>query len=149
MEYFLRHLRVLFVTGNVIILLVQAVLTFRLVRKNYRSFCIVVVHEGEPSKRRFLPSEHLRVALQISWPYVAVVFAAYLFFLFVPISGETARSLNSFGLLFRVLVVGPAAIRWAMYLNYRGFGLQAYRRKRKIDGWSSLRHLEAENDSGE
>jgi hypothetical protein len=148
MEYFLSHRSVLFVIGNSIILFGQAVLTFRLVRKNYRWFWIGVVHEGEPLKRRFLPYEYIRVALQILLLHVAVLSAVSLLFLFMPISAETVRRLNSFGQLFRVLVIGPAAIRWGMHVNYRGFRLQAYRRKRKSDSWSSLRHLEGENDSG-
>jgi hypothetical protein len=50
------------------------------------------------------------------------------------VSAETARSLNSWILLFRFLIVGPAAIRWAMHANYRGFRLQAIAPNDLLDG---------------
>jgi len=142
LKYLLQNTAVLVLTGNLIILVAQCVLPFRLVRKNYRSFWIGVLHEGEPLKRSFSLSEQARVSLQILWLHQAFLVAAFLFFFWITdrVPDETVRSLNSFAQLFRILVVGPAAIRWAIYANYPGFRLQAYRRKRKVDPrWSSLR----------
>jgi hypothetical protein len=139
-QYLLRqNPGILPLIANLVVLFGQGILTFRLVRKQYRSFWIGVLHEGEPLKRRLALREQGRVSLQILLPHTAFLISASLLLYWVThrISTETAQSLNSFVQLFRILVVGPAAIRWAMYANYGGFHLQAYRRKRKVDPhWS-------------
>jgi hypothetical protein len=126
------------------LLLGQGILTFRLTRKNFRSFWIGVLHEGKSLERHLALQEQVRVWLQIIWPQIVflVGISGLLFWIGNRVPAETARSLNSLGQLFRILVVGPCGIRWAMVASFRGFRLQAYRRKRKIDPqWSSLRNL--------
>jgi|SRR5215510_3299728 len=63
LKYLSQNTAVLVLTGNLIMLVAQCVLAFRLVRKNYRSFWIGVLHEGEPLKRRFTLAEQARVSL--------------------------------------------------------------------------------------
>jgi hypothetical protein len=126
----------------VIHLLGQGILSFRLVRKDYRTFWIGVLREGEPLKRHLAFPENIRVWLQLIWPQLAFLVALSLFSLWTPgrVSPETVRSLNSLSQWVYILAIGPAAIRWAMYTNYPGFRLQAYRRNRKI-------HLESDSNA--
>src|SRR5437870_684062 len=49
----------------------QGVLSFRLVRKNYRTFWIGVLRQGEPLKRSLGIPENIRIWLQLIWPQVA------------------------------------------------------------------------------
>jgi hypothetical protein len=149
LQHLVKDRAVLALSANLIVVVGHGVFSFRLVRKNYRSFWIGVLHEGEPLKRGFSFLEQARVSLQILWLHVAYLVPASFFFMWITdrVPVETVQSLNSLGQLVRILVVGPAAIRWAIYANYSGFRLQAYRRKRKIDPrWSSLRNLESEDD---
>jgi hypothetical protein len=120
----------------------QGILSFRLVRKNYRTFWIGVVRQGEPLKRDLGLPEMIRIWLQLVWPQIAFVVAVSVFLIWYKdrIPAETTRSLNSLSQWVFILVVGPAAIRWAMYANYPGFRLQAYRRNRKI-------HLESDSNA--
>ncbi len=118
------------ITQTFIVLFGQGFLLFRLARKKYRTFWIGVLHQGEPLKQNLSFFEQSRVWLQLLWPQVAfqVIFALFTFWITDWVSGQTLRSVNSLSQPFYILVVGPAAIRWAMYANYRGFRLQAYRR---------------------
>jgi hypothetical protein len=122
-------------TPIVIRLLGQGILSFRLVRKNYRTFWIGVLRQGEPLKRSFGFSESIRVWIQLIWLQIAFVVIVSLFFAWNNdrASAQTMRSLGSLSNFLYYLVVGPLAIDWAMYAHYRGFRLQAYRRKRKIE----------------
>jgi len=61
LKYLSQNTAVLVLTGNLIMLVAQCVLAFRLVRKNYRSFWIGVLHEGEPLKRSFSLSEQASI----------------------------------------------------------------------------------------
>jgi len=117
--------------ANLAFFLSQAVLVFRLVRKNYGSFWIGVVRRDEPPARKLSVPEAVRVWLQLCWPQVAFVVAVYLFISWVGSSVEPDKlqQLSSPVLLVRILVVGPIAIRLAMYAAYPNFRLQAYRRK--------------------
>jgi len=98
LKYLLRDTAVLVLIGNFIILVAQCVLAFRLVRKNYRSFWIGVLHEGEPLKRGFTLTEQARVSLQILWLHVAFLVAAYLFFFRITdrVPDETVRQMRAF-----------------------------------------------------
>jgi hypothetical protein len=136
LEYTLTFRAVPFLVTTFVVLFGQVVLTFRLVRKDYRSFWIGVRRERELPTRRFTLAEQGQVALQILWPQIAFLSAISLLSLWMvdhPVSAETARGLNSLAQLFRILVVGPAAIRWAMYASYSGFSLQAYRPQKSPD----------------
>jgi hypothetical protein len=115
--------------------LCQWALIFRLVRKNYRSFWVGVLREDERPMRKLTASEATRVWFQLTWPQLVFLAAAYLAFSLIGqnLESERARSLNSLGQLVRVLIVGPIAIRCAMYAKYPGFRLQAYRRNRWSD----------------
>jgi hypothetical protein len=129
-----------YLAGKVILLAAQSVFASRLVRKNYRSFFIGVLKEGEPLSRDFSLSEQVNVSMQLLLPYAGFHLAALMLPYFFILSWQTTNNLNSLAELFVILVLGPAAIRWAMHAKYRGFRLQAYRHERKWDpAWSSIR----------
>jgi hypothetical protein len=131
-----------YLVGKLILLAGQSVKASRLVHKNYRSFFIGVLKEGEPLKRTFTWSEQVEVSKQLLLPYIAFLVGTFLltYWLTYRVSLQTMNSLNSLATFFLILIVGPAAIRWTMYAKYRGFRLQAYRHKRKLDpAWSSIR----------
>jgi hypothetical protein len=119
-----------------------SVMSSRLVRKNYRSFFVGVLKEGEPLNRTFTRSEQLDVLKRLLVPYITFLVGTYLLSSWILnfVSFQTMQSLNELATLFLILIVGPAAIRWTMYAKYRGFRLQAYRHERKWDpAWSSIR----------
>jgi hypothetical protein len=131
-----------FAVGTVLRMIIQGLLCRRLVRKNYQSFYVSLLREGdeEPS-RRMLPEEQGRIGLQFLLPQLVLTFLLGWFYLTVP--AEIASSLNSLANFVVIFVINPAALSWAMGRNYPGFRLQAYQRKgRRNSAWSSLRNLE-------
>jgi hypothetical protein len=132
----------LFLLAGLINVIVQGVLTFRLTRKNYRTFWIGVVHENEPPRRQLTFVEQFRVAWQILMAQIVFVAATdVLFAFFGQGSAEAVRFRTSLQAYLTIFVVGPLSIRWALAVSYRGFRLQAYRLHRKVSSWSSLRNL--------
>jgi hypothetical protein len=118
---------ILFLGGNLIIFLSQGILALRLVRKDHRSFWIGVLHEGESPKRNLTLRECTRVSFQLLWPQATFLFAVFLlsYSLASSVATETMRSINALMMWLRILLVGPLAVRCAIYANYSRFGLQA------------------------
>ena len=136
---------VLLSTTKILFYVGQPILLFRLVRKNYRSFWIGILREGEPANQKLTLRDSIRIwrqllVLQVAFYVGLLLLAVWLTSIGQP---ETSRRLNVFETLFGIFIVGPAAIRWAMLGNYKGFRLQAYRRKRKIDPNGDLKASEA------
>jgi hypothetical protein len=115
---------------NVLLLTVHALMVPRLVRKNYRTFVVSVIREGEQPARNLSPEEIASVCIRVLWPQIA--FLAILnittYFLRERLSEETIRGLTSLSLWGRFLLIGPLAIQGAMNARYSGFRLQAFRR---------------------
>jgi hypothetical protein len=89
--------------------------------------------------------------MQLLWLYVAFLIGTFLLTSWITnrVTLQTMNSLNSLAQLFLILIVGPSAIRWTMYAHYRGFRLQAYRQKRKLDrDWSSIRSFRRNGEQG-
>lgn len=137
-----RDLAIFFVASTGIRFIIQAILCRRLIRKNYLSFYVGVVREGEQEPgRTLLPGEHFQFGCQFLLPQIILTFLLGLFYLALPL--ESASALRALADLAVVFVINPAALSWALSRNYRGFRLQAYLRKgRRDSAWSSLRNLE-------
>jgi hypothetical protein len=107
---------------------VQALLTRRLVRKNYRSFRVYVVHDGGERTRRLSTRDAASVWLWLFRPQLAfLLVAAIVFWVWgTKIGTGTARGLNSLFLWVQYLVVGPYAVELALRARYSGFRLQPY-----------------------
>jgi hypothetical protein len=73
---------------------------------------VLVVHEGQPPTLKLALREGTLVWLQLLWIQIAFLAGSWLLSLWI--TPEAARSLNSLGIPIRILVVGPAAFRWAM-----------------------------------
>lgn len=139
-----------YLVGRLILLAAQAALAPRLVRKNYGSFFIGVLREGEPLNRAFSWSEQVSVSMQLLWPYLAFLVGALLLAAWLNtyhLSRDTREGIASLMIWFLILMVGPSAIRSTMYAKYRGFRLQAFRQKRKLNpAWSSIRNDQTEDE---
>lgn len=113
---------------------VQAVLTHRLVRKNYRSFRVDVVRDDGQRSRRLSMREATMVWLWILAPQLAfililsVVFWGYR----AKLPPEIVRGIPSWSVLLEFLVVGPYAVDLALRAKYAGFRLEPY-------GWRNTR----------
>jgi hypothetical protein len=147
LAYFIHEIPFLFsviVTGFT--LAAQAALSFRIARKDYRSFFIAVMRNGK-LKRRLTLSEQTRVSVWLLAPQAGFfMFFALLFsFAHVRIPQEQA----SLGTWIRFLVLGPFGVAWALRAEYRGFRLAAYRHKRQRNpAWSSLRSFRRNAEQG-
>lgn len=114
--------------SNLLFFVTQALLTGRLVRKNYRSFRVYVVrHDGEKS-RTLSMREIVSVWLWIFWPQCAFVLITSVIILFwdESLAADTVRGLSSWSLLIRHLVVGPYAVGFALRAQYKAFRLEAH-----------------------
>ena len=129
----------------------QAVLSFRMVRKNYRSFFIAVAKKGEPLERRLTVSQQVRISFWFLSPQVGLYFVGSALIVAAALAGvHLPAALNSLGIWLRILVLGPFGISCAMNANYRGFRLRAYRCKRKRDPrWSSIRSFRKNAERGD
>ena len=122
------HLGSLALAANLTVFGFQALLTRRLVRKNYRSFRVYVVRADGQLDRRLSVRETAAVWFWIAWPKIAV----YLLLSLVvglwdkELAPEVVRGISSLSMWLRFLVVGPCAVALAMRVKYRGFRLQAY-----------------------
>lgn len=121
-------LRVLSITAGVSFFAVQAMLVPRLVRKNYRTFRIVVARENEQESGDLSVGEALRVWLWILSPQLALLLITYLAtgWYGSRLPPETIRSISSLSLWLRFLAVGPYSISMALGAKYPGFRLVAH-----------------------
>jgi hypothetical protein len=122
------HTSVTFVVSGLVFLNVQAFLTHRLVRKNYRSFRVFVIRESGPPSRRFSRREAGLVWLWMVGPQLAL----YLF-LWQVVWWFGAKAppglvdgIFSFSVWPQLLVVGPYGVGLALRAKYPGFRLQAH-----------------------
>jgi hypothetical protein len=127
---FHRSLQVLSVLTQALVFAFQALLVHRLVRKQYRSFYIAVLPDGEPPGRALSTTERIRVWLRTSWPQAAFIVLIYAVSQWMLQHGgrEAVQSLTTLAPWTRILAVGPYAIDCAMSAKYKGFRLQAFRR---------------------
>jgi hypothetical protein len=124
---FTSHYFAAAVAGQIAFFCLQAVLTPRLFRKNYRTFRIYAIrHDGQRSRRMSL-LEILQVWLCIMGTELAfLTVTSILLFLYQnKLPAETIRSLSSLSLWLRFLLVGPYAVGLALRIRYPGFRLQA------------------------
>ena len=107
---------------------IQALLTRRLVRKNYRSFRVYVVRDHGERTRNLSIREAAAVWLWLFGPQLAFILVVSIAFWAwgTKMGAETARELNSLLLWVQYLVVGPYALGLALRASYPGFRLQPY-----------------------
>lgn len=113
------------ISGNVAFFVIQAFLTRRLIRKNYRSFRVQVVR-GDGSRSRDLSvQEGVSVWLWIVRPQLALllVVSVVTWFWGPMLPPATTRGFSSMSLWLRFLVVGPYAMNLALRQNYQEFRL--------------------------
>ena len=109
-------------------LLVNAFLIHRLVRKDYSTFLVAVIHEGHPPARGLTWPESIRVLIQFMWPQwvliaVASVGGTLMGATLIPDSHSGIPGLVR---LLQLFLVGPYSIQHAVGASYKGFRLQAY-----------------------
>src|SRR5437867_2909179 len=67
LDSWIRNSGILYWVGGLAVVIGQGLLTFRLVRKNYRSFWIGVLQESESPNRRLGLHQQVQVWFQLSW----------------------------------------------------------------------------------
>lgn len=127
-----RRLLLLAYVGNIVFLGMQAILARRLVRKNYRSFRVGVISDDGQRSRRLSLEQAGRVWGWIVVPQVVFLHIGLIIYWLwgTKLPAEIIRSINSWALLLRFLVVGPFAVDLAIRVRYPGFRLQAFGWKR-------------------
>jgi hypothetical protein len=123
-----QHLPAISLGGNLLFFGIQAVLTRRLVRKNYRSFRVEILRDDGRPSRMLSVRQAIHVWLWILAPQLALLLSSSLIVWWygAKIPPETVRSISSLTLWLRFLVVGPYAVDLALRAKYAGFRLQAY-----------------------
>jgi hypothetical protein len=101
---------------------IQSLLTHRLVRKNYRSFRIYVVHPNGQQSRRLSLRESLWVGLCLVVYQISFIVALILI---VVASGNKLAPLIALEVWLRFFVAGPYGIALALRVRYPGFRLRA------------------------
>ena len=114
--------------GNLSFSAIQALLARRLVRKNYRSFCLYVVRDDGSKSRDLSMREAVSVWLWILWPQFAflLLVSVVVWFWGAQLPLETVRGFLSMSLRIRFLVVGPYAVGLALRPQYAAFRLEAH-----------------------
>jgi hypothetical protein len=107
---------------------IQAALTHRLVRKNYRSFRVYVIRQEEQRGRRLSIREAGKVWLRILWPQLVflLISALILWWCRDRLQPSTLRALSTLSEYLLLLAVGPFAVSLALRVRYPAFRLQAY-----------------------
>jgi hypothetical protein len=118
-----RRMFTLSVISNVVILLVQVPMIYRLVHKQYRSFRVQVLRPDQGADQELSFREALGIWVQIIWPQLLFVVGVGVLLFITP---QVINPIQSLLQLTRFLLVGPAAIQFALNANYSGFRLQAY-----------------------
>ena len=115
------------ILGQLSFFSIQAVLTRRLVRKNYRSFCVYAVRGDGDRNRSLSMSEAVRIWFWLLSPQLALVLVQLIFWRYsAKLPDEALRLISSLALWLRFLCVGPYGVHLALKATYPGFRLQAY-----------------------
>ena len=121
------NLNLIALFGQVAFFGIQALLTRRIVRKNYRSFRVVVEREEGQKSRLLSVREAGQVWLWILGPQLALVLATLALSYYASrLSAENVNLITSLSLWLRILAAGPYGIGLALRAHYPGFRLQAY-----------------------
>ena len=114
--------------GNLAFIAIQALLTRRLVRKNYRSFRLYVVRDDGSKSRNLSIREAVSVWLWILWPQLALLLLVSVvgWFWGAKLPPDTVRGFSSMSLWIRFLVIGPYAVGLALRPKYPAFRLEAH-----------------------
>ena len=106
----------------------QAILTRRLVRKNYRSFRVYVVREGGERTRRLSIRETASVWLRIFMPQLVYYLLWFVIYLWgrTKIPLDTLRAISEIGVWLQIFFVGPYGVDLAVRAKYPTFRLQPY-----------------------
>jgi len=131
MGYLVANLTAISLVGPFVFLIIQALLTPRLVRKKYRSFRVYVVRHDGQKDRKLSMREGALISLWILSPQIAVILLVSVlgWVLSSKLPPETIRSIGSLSLWVRVLWAGPYGIDLALRAQYADFRLQAYAQK--------------------
>jgi hypothetical protein len=121
------HLTWVALAGNVSFFLVQAALTNRVVRKNYRSFRVVVLRSDGQQTRSLSARESMSVWLWVMGPQVALILitSVIVWCYGADLLPAAVRSISTLSVWLRFLAVGPYALGLALRAQYRGFRLKA------------------------
>lgn len=116
------------VVANLAFFMFQALLTLRLVRKNYRSFRVYVLHDDGTRDRRLRIREAVSVWLWIVGPQLALLLSTSvaLGVWGTKLPPDTVSGLSSMYLWIRLLIAGPYAVGLALRVKYPAFRLQAH-----------------------
>lgn|SRR5271165_1286207 len=122
------HAGLISFTGQLAFFGIQALLTIRLVRKNYRTFRVMVIRDDGSQSRSLSMKEIGRVWTRILWPQLALALSLTLLLILVNANSEAdaARRLGTLQDWLRFLVAGPYGVKTALRGRYPGFRLQAY-----------------------
>jgi len=114
--------------GNLTLFAIQALLTRRFVRKNYRSFRLYVVRDDGSKSRNLSIREAVSVWLWILWPQLALLLLVSVvgWFWGAKLPPDTVRGFSSMSLWIRFLVIGPYAVGLALRPKYPAFRLEAH-----------------------
>jgi hypothetical protein len=114
--------------GNLAFFAIQALLTRRLVRKNYRSFRVYVVRDDGTKSRNLSIREAVSVWLWILGPQFALLLlvSVVVWFCGAKLPLDTVRGFSSMSLWLRFLVIGPYAAGLALRPKYPTFRLEAH-----------------------
>jgi hypothetical protein len=114
--------------GNLAFFAIQAFLTRRLVRKNYRSFRVYVVRDDGSKSRNLSVREAVSVWLWILGPQFALLLlvSVVVGFWGAKLPSDTVRGFSSMSLWLRFLVIGPYAVGLALRPKYPMFRLEAH-----------------------
>ena len=114
--------------GNLAFFAIQAFLTRRLVRKNYRSFRVYVVRDDGSKRRNLSVREAVSVWLWILGPQFALLLlvSVVVGFWGAKLPSDTVRGFSSMSLWIRFLVIGPYAAGLALRPKYPTFRLEAH-----------------------
>jgi hypothetical protein len=123
-----ENFSIIAIGGNLTFFAIQALLTGRLVRKNYRSFRVYVVRDVGTQSRNLSIREAVSVWLWILGPQLALLLLVSLVVWFwgTKLPPDTVRGFSSMALWLRFLVVGPYAVDLALRVKYPAFRLQAH-----------------------
>lgn len=114
--------------GNLAFFAIQALLTRRLVRKNYRSFRVYVVRDDGSKIRNLSIREAVSVWLWMLGPQFALLLLVSVVVRFwgAMLPSDTVRGFSSMSLWLRFLVIGPYAVGLALRAKYPAFRLEAH-----------------------
>src|SRR5204863_3453654 len=120
---FRENLFLISVGENLVFFFLQAMLTRRLVGKDYRSFRVYVLRSDGHQGRSLSLREAIKVWSWIFGPQLAFILATSLvvWWYGTKLPAQTIQSITSLSLWLRFLVVGPYAVDLAFRAQYPGF----------------------------